>query len=284
MPNANQRLQSRERSKTPRWLLVWWCMTVPWLLLAAGMYAVDQTITRWRTGADSPLFATWGDDIRAVVFPLNELLIVIWIGVAAFFILRLVGRRVRIPTFLPIGIFLPLLGFGVGHVPSRDYEYLFVHTIGPGEVAGTLLARAASHGDTAAIASLLATGIDIEAVDYSPLGSQYAGGETSLMMAAKKRQQRSVAYLLRRGANPNHGNSYGETPLMRAVASNEVAIVRLLLTHGANPRASTSYRGASARQRSVLSVAEYVQDPLILNLIRAASDSVARKDNHTQRH
>lgn len=252
---------------TPRWLVIWWWITAPWVIGTTARYVWDQTITRWRTGADPEPFASWGDDIRTFLFPLIKLLVIAWMAVAAFYLVRSLVRRRMIPWGVVAGIALPALAFQLSSMNRSAWQPLLLRTLGPGKLVGTLLAEAARQGDTLAIAHLLRNGASVEAFDYSPDGSDYAGGETALMTAAGQHQRVSVIFLLNHGADPNHGNTWNETPLMRAVASDDTGMVRLLLAHGANPAASTTYEG-SARQNSVMSIARYTRDSAVIRMLR----------------
>jgi hypothetical protein len=267
---------SLNAAQTPRWLLIWWWLSVPWLFITVGHYAYDQTAARWLTGSRSVRFARWGDDVRSFAFPFVTLIILIWMVVAFLYIVRLLHRRDRVPAFLVVGLILPLLAFGVGKVPGPTWERAVLRTVGPGQMAGAFLSAAAKKGDTAAMDSLLARGVSVEALDYSFYGFKSQGSETALMTAADAGQLESVQFLLAHGANPNHGNDYGETPLMRAVASGDTTVIRLLLDVGADPTAVTHYDRVP-RQNSVYSIAaEYVNNPAVLRLLGAPDSVTAR--------
>ena len=252
---------------TPRWLVISWWLPAPWLIGTTARYVWDQTITRWRTGADSQPFASWGDDPRTLLFPLIEVLVVVWMAIAAFYLARSALRRRTISWGLATGIALPALAFFLSSLPTPTWQPLLIRTLGPGKLVGSILADAARRGDTLTIANLLGKGASVEAFNYSPLGSQYQGGETALMTAAGQHQRACVVFLLNRGADPNHGNSWNETPLMRAVASDDTGMVRLLLAHGANRAATTTYGGGD-RENSVLSIARYVGDSTLVRMLR----------------
>ncbi len=92
--------------------------------------------------------------------------------------------------------------------------------------AGQDLVAAARSGDTAAVESLLASGVEVNAKDRE--------GSTALMFAAVRGDARMVAKLLAAGADPNLKDANGETALILG-ASHGVEIVRALLSEGADP-------------------------------------------------
>ncbi|HUT74218.1 MAG TPA: ankyrin repeat domain-containing protein [Armatimonadota bacterium] len=86
------------------------------------------------------------------------------------------------------------------------------------------LHRAASRGDAAAVARLLAKGADINAADKR--------GWSPLAYAACKSPE-AVKLLLARGADANHRDKFGCTPLDWAVFKKDPQCLALLLAHGA---------------------------------------------------
>jgi ankyrin repeat protein len=92
--------------------------------------------------------------------------------------------------------------------------------------AGQDLVGAARAGDSAAVASLLASGADVNARDRE--------GSTALMFAAMRGDAKMVQALLDAGADPNLKDANGETALLLGAARG-VEIVRALLSEGADP-------------------------------------------------
>lgn len=130
---------------------------------------------------------------------------------------------------------------------DEDDRYSPVHTI----------LRAAREGD-AALKSLLATGVNINATDED--------GETALMEAADSRRgTEAVRVLIANGANVNLADEDGETALMRAADEGNSATVQLLLQAGANPNARDD-DGETA-----LDKAQDERHREVVDLLRAAS-------------
>ena len=92
---------------------------------------------------------------------------------------------------------------------------------------------AATNGDAAAIARLLAAGADPNAV-------LTAEGESVLMLASQTGDAPAVKALLDRGADPNTQQLRGQTALMWAAAEGHAGVVKLLLAHGADPGLSST--------------------------------------------
>lgn len=95
-------------------------------------------------------------------------------------------------------------------------------------------ADALRRGDTEALARLLDTGADINALDQH--------GQTSLMLTARDGQVDVVRLLVDRGAALDHSAKYRLTALMLAVIGGHPEIVRLLVNAGAD----TTLRGSGA--------------------------------------
>jgi uncharacterized protein len=137
--------------------------------------------------------------------------------------------------------------------------------------ADVRLADAVKKGDTAAVRTLLAGGIDVnaaqgdgatalhwaayrddgEAADLLIRSGANADvpndvGITPLMLAAENGSAGMVARLLKAGANPNARLESGETVLMTASRAPSADAVRSLLAHGANPNAKESWRDQTA--------------------------------------
>jgi hypothetical protein len=129
------------------------------------------------------------------------------------------------------------------------------------QLACAQLSRAAIAGDTTALGTLLARGLAIDA-DEPALAC-----DAPLMAAAQAGQARTVAFLLERGANPNHARPDGETPLMNAVRARSLATVQLLIAHGADPQAIARPGGLMT---SVMALALDVGDTAIVGVVAKA--------------
>lgn len=86
---------------------------------------------------------------------------------------------------------------------------------------------AVRHGDVAAIASSLAAGADLSAVDDT--------GSTPLLNATWYDSIAAVAMLLKAGADPNVTNGADVSPLAMSVGSSSLGLACLLLGYGAVP-------------------------------------------------
>jgi ankyrin repeat protein len=73
------------------------------------------------------------------------------------------------------------------------------------------------------------------------------GGDTPLIAAARVGFAQAIEWLLALGAKVDAPNRMGETPLIIAVQQRELPIVRQLLAAGANPDKSDAAAGYSAR-------------------------------------
>lgn len=123
--------------------------------------------------------------------------------------------------------------------------------------------------------------------------SRSMGVDTPLCCAVRKRQLSMVAWLLKRGADPNFPwYRDGEPPLVTAAGARSSDIVKLLLEHGADPRPKKFSpvvaavrtndvhamelllaRGADATEISQLKVLEMVRvkGPILRMLINAGA-------------
>lgn len=99
-------------------------------------------------------------------------------------------------------------------------------TVGFWAVRNTLVFRAASDGNTAALSFLLHVGANANARE--------AEGETPLMYAAVEGRSEAVLFLLRSGAEINAVSMNNETALGRAAAMGRTETVRILVEKGAN--------------------------------------------------
>ncbi|MCE4556798.1 ankyrin repeat domain-containing protein [Roseateles cellulosilyticus] len=97
----------------------------------------------------------------------------------------------------------------------------------PDHHGNTPLMTAAWRGDAEAVATLLAAGADVHAVNHD--------GNTALWLACVSARADVVRTLVTAGAALDHQNLAGATVLMYAASSNKPAIVKLLLELGANP-------------------------------------------------
>lgn len=82
-------------------------------------------------------------------------------------------------------------------------------------------------GDLEAVQAFLERGMDINAAD--------ADGNTGLHVAADKKDEVMVRFLIVAGADPNLQDDRGNSPLMLAAANNDPRIASLLLEAGADP-------------------------------------------------
>jgi ankyrin repeat protein len=96
-------------------------------------------------------------------------------------------------------------------------------------------ADAAQRKDLAALESLVAKRAD--------LNTAQPDGTTALHWAAHWNDARTVAMLLRAGANPKAVNRYGASPLSEAVVSGSAAMIQSLLDAGADPKTLTTADG-----------------------------------------
>jgi len=67
------------------------------------------------------------------------------------------------------------------------------------------------------------------------LKSKNSSGETLLILAAQRGDQKLVTYLLSLGTNIEAKDVYGSTPLLGATQKRHYEVVSLLLQHEANP-------------------------------------------------
>jgi uncharacterized protein len=89
------------------------------------------------------------------------------------------------------------------------------------------LISAVRHGDRDGLATLLKTGVDVNASE--------ADGSTALMWASYRDDDESAELLIQAGANVNIANDLGATALWAASMNGSSAMVRRLLQAGANP-------------------------------------------------
>ena len=96
------------------------------------------------------------------------------------------------------------------------------------------MAAAAFEGHIPVLEFLLESGIDVD----SPSGDR---GQTALFSTIYPGRTQAAAWLLTRGADPNHADKYGERPLRPAVQYRRMEILRLLLEAGADPDLATGW-------------------------------------------
>ena len=133
------------------------------------------------------------------------------------------------------------------------------------------LVEAVQNRDTAAVQSLLAQGINVNAAHADgstalawaahwndldtadlllPAGASASAaneyGVTPLSLACTNRSAAMVEKLLAAGANPNAAQLNGETPLMTCAQTGNAEAVRALLARGANPNVKETRRGQTA--------------------------------------
>lgn len=122
----------------------------------------------------------------------------------------------------------------------------------------TPLMQAAWRGDAAAVAELLAQGVDVSATN--------GDGNTALWLACVANDPALVMQLVRAGVPIDHPNLTGATCLMYAASSSKPAVVRTLLELGANPHLATQ------DDYTALDMAASIE---CLHLLRAATRSAA---------
>ena len=114
--------------------------------------------------------------------------------------------------------------------------------------------RIAEAGDTRAVESVLAAGVDIDASN--------SHGMTALMRAASQGRAEMVRLLLKHGADPNRARNDKFTALVLASFFGHEEIVKILVEHGASIDATTRF-GTSAQgwasARTFPDVAEYLK-------------------------
>ena len=172
------------------------------------------------------------------------------------------------------------------------YSLVFVFLALPSfaEERSAAFLEAAKAGNTGALRTLLAEGVDIHVSDWagwpalnwaalmlrndsiellldSGANIEYLarGGKNSgrpLMMAAKKyRGLETVKLLVARGADVNGADQYGRTALIMAARYGRTEIIRFLLSLGANPNAE--------------SIMQKWKNPMIAAKLRGHDEAVA---------
>jgi len=168
--------------------------------------------------------------------------------------------------------------------------FIFVGLPAFAEERSAAFLEAAKAGDTDALHTLLAEGVDIHVSDWagwpalnwaslmlrndsiellldSGANIEYLakGGKNSgrpLMMASKKyRGLQTVRLLVARGADVNGVDQYGRTALIMAARYGRTEIIRFLLSRGANPNAE--------------SIMQKWKNPIIAAKLRGHDEAVA---------
>jgi ankyrin repeat protein len=125
--------------------------------------------------------------------------------------------------------------------------------------AYTGLFAAASRGDTAQIAQLLAQGADVKARD--------SYGRTPLHVAAYARQQEALRALAKAGADPNALESDRYDIITIAAVADDPVTLRTALDIGGNPRNVTSRYDGTA----LIAAAHLGHDEVVRILIKAGA-------------
>jgi ankyrin repeat protein len=147
---------------------------------------------------------------------------------------------------------------------------------------------AAEAGDTNAIAHYLASGSNVNAnINCYPLAENYRLAPL-LDIALERGQIDTVAFLLNRGADPNHPDSRGKTPLAWVIGYSEaddgtrIRMLKMLLDAGADPKAvePDDYRFTALHEAALLGQTEIAR--ILLN--RGADVRATDKDGNTPLH
>lgn len=88
--------------------------------------------------------------------------------------------------------------------------------------------RAATQGDASSLASFIATGADVDALDRF--------GQSALMLAAQRGHLEAVRVLIRAGADLNRTAKFGLSAAMLAVVNHHESVATALAEAGANLR------------------------------------------------
>jgi ankyrin repeat protein len=147
---------------------------------------------------------------------------------------------------------------------------------------------AAEAGDTNAIALYLASGSNVNAhVNCYPLAENYRLAPL-LDIALEHGQVNTVAFLLKRGADPNRPDSHGKTPLAWVIGYSEaddatrIRMLKLLLDSGADPKAiqPDEYRFTPLHEAALLGKTEMAE----ILLKRGADVRATDKEGNTPLH
>jgi uncharacterized protein len=97
-------------------------------------------------------------------------------------------------------------------------------------------------------------------------------GMTPLHVAVQANQEKVVADLLQKGADPNAANRYGITPLWLAATNGSASVTRLVLKNGANPKLALPHG-----ETALMTAARTGEPETIKVLIDAGSDPNAKE-------
>ncbi len=139
---------------------------------------------------------------------------------------------------------------------NRDYR---------NDGGATLLAAAANRGDIETIRTILDLGVDVNANRCFRRGIRVEA--TALMIAASRRRDEAVSFLLRRGAAVDSVGDQGMTALMAAAEARADSVVSLLLASGADPRL------VDERGRTALAIAKDRESERSVRLLESAMRS-----------
>ena len=126
------------------------------------------------------------------------------------------------------------------------------------------LHHAAIDGGLARLRALLATGVDVDAMDFSP------GGRTALRWAAFKGQTACLEALLAAGASVDVGGSV--TPLHSASAAGQVACVRALIAAGADVNRACQSGQTPCVRTPFTAALQFGRRSILKILLRAGAD------------
>ncbi|OBT44986.1 hypothetical protein VE00_04133 [Pseudogymnoascus sp. WSF 3629] len=148
---------------------------------------------------------------------------------------------------------------------------------------GTIIAKAAARGDFKVVEGLLLQGADPDssalydaAVNKHPAvvdvliqhGAKVDTKPSTTHLVASQGNARTLATLLKYGANPNHKNWTGNSPLFDAASRGDIPVLKLLLAYGANPNYANTgghsalYYAIQRRDTTVIQLLlDYEADP-----------------------
>jgi ankyrin repeat protein len=128
------------------------------------------------------------------------------------------------------------------------------------------LSSAATNGNAAAIARLLASGASVNSTVF--------GGWTPLKRATDSGHFEAVKLLLENGADCNIRDDEGWAPLLNAIENRDPNLVDLLLAHGADPNVAPPADAGrdSAGFSALMRAAHYGENEILRRLISAGAD------------
>ena len=138
------------------------------------------------------------------------------------------------------------------------------------------LIRAAFYGNLDRVKSLIASGVNIDAVDGNL--------DSALNLACTSVKRDVVQYLLQQGASPNEPNTFGFTPLVEAVSRKDNALVELLLRYlDFRGCSQTIKRGQKEKEPDCLAVTAYGSPdeadtwvPALIYAVRDECDTIVK--------